>query len=152
MCRWELPSILLPRTRVNKLLDDVPTSLSDHHHRAWCVPNDRVRDASHQSPPYPPAPPAAHHDQTNPYILGYVDDLPCYLSHHKMALCYSPTGRPYSFHFPVEHLPGVALEILLQDSFRHLYPLRVGSFWVKQSYQGDVKDVDEVHFGVGFLS
>jgi hypothetical protein len=44
------------------------------------------------------------------------------------------------------------LEILLQDSFRHLYPLQVGSFWVKQSYQGDVKDVDEVHFREGFLS
>src|SRR5215217_3817659 len=52
----EVPRILVPRTRVNKLLDDVPTSLSDHHHRAWCVPDDRVRDASHQSPPYPPRP------------------------------------------------------------------------------------------------
>jgi predicted RNA binding protein YcfA (HicA-like mRNA interferase family) len=62
----EVRRIPLPRTRVNKLLDDVRTSLSDYHHRAWCVPDDRVRDTAHQSPPYPPAPPAAHHDQTDP--------------------------------------------------------------------------------------
>jgi hypothetical protein len=62
----EFPRMPIPRTRVNGLLDDVPTSPSDHHHRAWCVPDDRVRDAAHQSPPHPPAPPAAHHDQTDP--------------------------------------------------------------------------------------
>src|SRR5215208_2419879 len=66
LSRREVRRIPLPRSSVNELLDDVPTSLSDYHHRAWCVPDHRVRDASHQSPPYPPVPPAAHHDQTDP--------------------------------------------------------------------------------------
>src|SRR5829696_4581639 len=66
LLRIPLPRTLVNNTLVNKLLDDVPTSLSDYHHRAWCVPDHRVRDASHQSPPYPSAPPAAHHYQTGP--------------------------------------------------------------------------------------
>jgi hypothetical protein len=49
----ELQRIHLLGNWVNMLLDDVPPSRSDHHHRAWCVPDDRVRDA-------------AHHYQTDP--------------------------------------------------------------------------------------
>ena len=108
------------RTPVNKLLDDVPTSLSDHHHRAWCVPDDRVRDASHQCPPYPPRPccPSLSDLPLDPRPL---DDLPCDLSHHKMGLYNRPTSRPYSFHFP-SSTSLAAVGDPPQDGFRHLYP------------------------------
>src|SRR5215217_6140393 len=99
--------------------------------------------------PRAPCCPSRSDRPLDPRLGGRSPVLPLPSSDATVRLPHRPTVL---FHFPLEHLPGVPLEILLQDSFRHLYPLRVGSFWVKQSDQGDVKDVDDVHFRVGFLS
>src|SRR5215213_1103987 len=73
-----------------------------------------------------------------------------------MRPCDRPSGRAHPFDFLVEHLPAplleALLEILLQDRIRHLYPFRVGGFWVKQSGRVDVQDVDHVQFRVSTLA
>jgi hypothetical protein len=41
-------------------------SFANYQHGAVGVANHRIRNAAHQGPPYPPAPPATHHYQPGP--------------------------------------------------------------------------------------
>src|SRR5215203_4733215 len=49
--------------------------LPDYCDRAVGVPDHRIGDTAHQSPPHPPTPPAAYNYQPNTQAVGQVDDL-----------------------------------------------------------------------------
>src|SRR5919112_1372010 len=89
---------------------DHSASLVAHYHDgAVGVPYHGIRDAPHQSPPYPLAPPATHHYQAHPFVLRIGDDLIGGVAHRQVRvrdasptcldLFYLPIANPPAFFF-----------------------------------------------------
>ena len=70
--------------------------------------NHGIRDASHQSPPYPAVAPAAHHYQPSPYLLGHFDYLLLGSPFPQVGLLNSPPRLLYPLGLLLERLLGLA--------------------------------------------
>ncbi len=81
-CRWgagrradRRPRPLRSRESSDAGFSETPSLPANDHDRAVGMAHDPLGDAAHQRPPYAAAPPAAHHYQVSPYVLGQGDDL-----------------------------------------------------------------------------
>jgi hypothetical protein len=106
------------------------------------VPYHGIRDAPHQSPPYPTLSPTTHHYQSRAFVLRMGDDLIGGAAYRQVSFRdAAPTGLDL-FYLPIANPPAFFFEIFVPSGV------------LDEFSRGDVpgfhfQDIDNVEFGTG---